>query len=179
MELFPHHGKLTEADVARIELESAQDQVNDFLDLSMEDFFHELVIPEMKSVAIAANLPQGFVDGIKFVKVGKSHGKIINTWGTKDKPFAKWFNYGTKDKIWIEPRDPDGVLAFPAKQGRNASAIFYQGNAKEGSTLFSKGHYITGLPRTEAMEIGLRLGMARLKIVSAERATQRFRSKSV
>ena len=29
--------------------------------------------------------------------------------------------------------------------------------------MFSKGHYVSGLPRTEAMEIGLERGMKRLK----------------
>ena len=103
------------------------------------------------------NLPDGFVNGFKFVKKGRNRGKIINTWGTAQKPLAKWFNYGTKDKIWIEPLDPDGVLAWPAKGGggKSSSSIYFKGSGKTGNTLFSKGHYISGQPKTEAMERGI------------------------
>lgn len=134
--------------------------VNDELDKGMEGYYNNFVIPEIMRISRASNLPEKFVNGFKFVKTGRNRGKIINTWGTTEKPLAKWFNDGTKEKIWIQPKDPDGVLAWPSggpSGGKNPSAIFFKsaGTPKKGTTMFSKGHYITGQPKTEAMERGV------------------------
>ncbi len=152
--------------------EDLRNQINEILDANMEQLFNDFVVDEIRVIAAAANMPRHFIDGVKFVKTGKNEGEIINTWGSKDEPLAKWFNYGTT-MHWIEPKDADGVLAFPATGGRNASAIFYQSGATEGDTMFSKGHYVSGVPRTEVMEIGYKVGSANLaeeagKIVNKE-----------
>jgi hypothetical protein len=152
--------------------EDLRNQINEILNANMEDLFNEYVVDEIRIIAAAANMPRHFIDGVKFVKTGKNEGEIINTWGTKAEPLAKWFNYGTTTH-WIEPLDPDGVLAFPATGGRNASAIFFQGGQPTGDTMFSKGHYVAGVPRTEVMEIGYKIGSQRLaeeagKIVDKE-----------
>ena len=155
-------------------LKNLESQVNQFLDESMEGDINAFVIPEIKNVALAANLPQEFVDGIKFVKTGKNEGKIINTWGTSELPLAKWFNYGTKQH-WIQPKKEGGVLAWTAKAGRNPRAIFFQGGAKVGDILFSKGHFVSGLPRTEVMEIGIALGMRALTANVQNRTNAKLR----
>lgn len=142
-------------------------QINEILDANMENLFNEYVVDEIRIIAAAANMPRHFIDGVKFVKTGKNQGEIINIWGTKDEPLAKWFNYGTT-MHWIEPLDPDGVLAFPATGGKNASAIFFQGGQQEGDTMFSKGHYVSGVPRTEVMEIGYRVGSKRLSVEASK-----------
>jgi len=71
--------------------------VNQIIDENMEFLVNTYMIPELRSVALSSNLPDGFVIGIKFVKTGTNEGKIINTWGTEEKPLALWFNYGTRD----------------------------------------------------------------------------------
>lgn len=124
-------------------------------------------------ISRAANLPEKFVNGFKFVKTGRNRGKIINTWGTKDKPLAKWFNYGTKEKIWIAPTTPGGTLAFPStgpSGGKNPSGIFFKSASvpKAGSTIFSKGHYITGQPKTEAMERGVESSKKTLIVIATK-----------
>lgn len=143
--------------------EDLRNQINEILDANMENLFNDYVVDEIRIIAAAANMPRHFIDGVKFVKTGKNQGEIVNTWGTRDKPLAKWFNYGTSQH-WIEPLEPDGVLAFPASGGRNASAIFFQGGQQEGDTMFSKGHYVSGVPRTEVMEIGYKVGSKRLSV---------------
>jgi len=147
-------------DITRIEMREAKRKVNDELDKGMESYYNNFVIPEIMRISKASNLPEQFINGFKFVKTGRNRGKIINNWGTPEKPLAKWFNYGTKEKIWIEPKTEGGVLAFASKGpsgGRNPSAIFFKGagTPKAGSTIFSKGHYITGQRDTHAMERGL------------------------
>lgn len=147
-------------------------QINNILDAYMESLFNDYIVDEIRIIAAAANMPKSFIDGVKFVKTGLNEGEIINTWGTKDVPLAAYFNYGTTDH-WIEPKSADGVLAFPASSGRNASAIFFQGSSQKGDTMFSKGHYVSGVPRTEVMEIGYKIGSGRLaeeagKIISRE-----------
>ena len=54
------------------------------------------------------------------------------------------------------------ALAWQAKQGRNATAIFFMGEKDPTGTLFSMGHYVSGVPRTEAMEIGFNIGKRRM-----------------
>ncbi len=143
--------------------EELKEQINSILDANMEDLFNDYIVDEIRIIAAAANMPKHFIAGVKFVKTGRNEGEIINTWGSQEEPLAKWFNYGTSQH-WIEPLDPDGVLAFPATGGRNPSAIFFQGGQKEGDTLFSKGHYVSGVPRTEVMEIGYKIGSKRLAV---------------
>ena len=143
--------------------EDAKIQIDEILDDFMEALMNATVILEIKSLAYAANMPKSFINGVKFRKTEANRGEIINTWGTDKKPLALWFNEGTVQH-WIEPLDPEGVLAFPAKQGRNASAIFFMGESKAGDTLFSKGHYVSGVPKTEVMQRGFQIGKKRLGI---------------
>jgi len=133
--------------------------VNEILDDFMEPLVNATIISEIKLIAQAANMPKGFIDGVKFVKTGANKGKVINTWGTDEKPLAIWFNYGTTQH-WIEPK-AGGVLAWQATSGTHATAIYFQGD-KQAGTLFSKGHYVSGVPRTEAMERGFNIGKSRL-----------------
>ena len=135
-------------------------EVDKILDDFMEPLVNQTIITEIKAVAAAANIPQGFIDGVKFRKTGPNKGDVINTWGTNEKPLALWFNYGTTQH-WIQPTKPDGVLAWQGKPGRNAAAIYFQGGKDEGKK-FSKGHYVSGVPRTEAMEIGFNVGKVRM-----------------
>jgi len=157
--------------------EELKKEINKILDDFMEPLVNATIIDEIKSVAQAANLPQSFIDGVKFRKTGENIGEVINVWGTVDKPLAKWFNYGTTQH-WIEPKDPEGVLAFPASQGRNASAIFFKGESKGKDTLFSKGHYVSGVPRTEAMEIGYNVGKKRLAVEAGKIIEKELRFRS-
>lgn len=141
-------------------MREAKRKVNDQLDKGMEGYYNNFVIPEIMRISRASNLPEQFINGFKFVKTARNRGKIINTWGTPNKPLAKWFNYGTKAKIWIQPKKEGGVLAWASKGasgGRNPSAINYQSlkTPKKGATIFDKGHYISGQPKTEAMERGV------------------------
>ena len=141
--------------------QDAKEQIDEILDDFMEPLMNATIIQEIKSLAEAANMPKSFINGVKFRKTEANRGEIINTWGTEEKPLAIWFNYGTAQH-WIEPLTPDGVLAFPAGQGRNASAIFFMGESKAGDTLFSKGHYVSGVPKTLVMQRGFEIGKKRL-----------------
>lgn len=140
--------------------EDIRKEVDKILDDFMEPLVNQTIITEIKNIAMAANIPQGFIDGVKFRKTGPNRGQVINTWGTTETPLAIFFNYGTV-MHWIEPVTKK-ALAWPAGEGKHATAIYFQGEAKEGQTLFSKGHYVSGVPRTEAMEIGFNLGKAQM-----------------
>ncbi len=143
--------------------EELRKEINRILDDFMEPLMNSTIIAEIKQLAMAANIPQSFIDGVKFRRTTANKGEIINTWGSSDKPLARWFNDGTPQH-WIEPKDPEGVLVFPATQGRNASAIFFMGESKEGDVLFSKGHYVAGVPKTEVMQRGFQIGKKRLVV---------------
>ena len=140
--------------------EDIRKEIDQILDDFMEPLVNQTIITEIKNIAMAANIPQGFIDGVKFRKTGPNQGQVINTWGTTEKPLAIFFNYGTVQH-WIAPVTAK-ALAWPASSGKHATAIYFQGEAKEGQTLFSKGHYVSGVPRTEAMEIGFNLGKSQM-----------------
>lgn len=144
------------------DLEKLEPTTRQYLIENLDDLMTDFVVFEVVAAAKASNLPLEFIGGIKWKRTGELTGRIINTWGTADKPLAKWFNDGTPDH-WIAPLKEGGVLAFPATFGRHASAIFFMGDAKQGATLFSKGHYVSGLDKTEAMERGIANGMKRFK----------------
>lgn len=141
-----------------------RDQVRKSIDQILDDFMEPLVnftiIAEIKSLAAASNLPKSFAEHVKFRKTGPNIGIVINTWGTDKKPLAKWFNYGTI-RHWIEPVNAK-ALAFGGGSS-NASAIYFLGvGEKPAGTKFSKGHYVSGVPRTEVMERGFQFGKVRL-----------------
>ena len=140
--------------------EEVRKEIDEILDDFMEPLVNFTIIAEIKAIAQAANIPQGFIDGVKFVKTGKNKGDVINTWGTNEKPLAIWFNYGTTQH-WIEPK-AGGVLVWEGKSGSHATAIYFQGE-KNAGTVFSKGHYVSGVPRTEAMERGYNIGKKNLQ----------------
>lgn len=139
-------------------------RINQILDSYMIELFNDFIVDEIRVLSAAANMPKHFIAGIKFIKTGNNMGKIVNTWGTKDKPLAYWFNDGTSTH-WIEPLTPDGVLAWGNTFGNNASAIYFQGTgSKVGDKMFSKGHYVSGIPATHVMELGYKIGSKRLAI---------------
>lgn len=142
------------------QLENAEKEGNQFLDEDMEELINSEVIPEIQAVARAANLPDAFIDNIFFVKTDENRGKIINTWQKDGKPLARWFNDGTKDHF----------IAPVTKLALHWISLL-------GNDAFSKGHMVRGLPKTEAMEIGLFLGEKRLKREVSIRASERFRQR--
>ncbi|MDI1496241.1 MAG: hypothetical protein K8823_1549 [Cenarchaeum symbiont of Oopsacas minuta] len=56
----------------------------------------ETILIEMRSMADNANLPRGFIDGIKRVGEGLQIRFINNYTNSKNKPLALWFEFGTK-----------------------------------------------------------------------------------
>ena len=142
--------------------EDARKEIDEILDAFMEPLMKNTIVAEIKALSYAANMPQSFIDGVKFRKTEKNRGEVINTWGTEDKPLAIWFNEGTIQH-WIEPVEAK-ALAWSSTQGRNPSAIFFKGESKEGDMLFSKGHYVAGVPKTEVMQRGYEAGKKRLAV---------------
>jgi hypothetical protein len=120
---------------------AAKEIVDQILDENLEYLMNEYMIPEVKGAARAASVPQKFVDGIKFVRTGNNEGNVVNTWGSKELPLALWFNHGTKDH---------GSLGTWPLHWKDSA----------GKDIFAM--YVRGVPRTEAMEIGMMLGKKRL-----------------
>ena len=121
----------------------AVDKVNQLLNENMQLIMDSIFIPEMKAAAFAANVPKPFADNIKFIQTGENEGKVVNTWGSEEKPLALWFNYGTRDHGALGPYPLHWVDKITKKN------IY--------------AWYVRGVPRTQAMEIGMMLGTNRLK----------------
>ncbi len=129
----------------------------------IEAVIKKTVLAEIILVSKAANMPESFIKNIKLKKISETKYEIENAWTENGNPLAVWHEYGT-DKHWIEPKKPGGVLAFPAKEGRNASAIYYKSSGvQEGDMIFSKGHYVSGLPALEPMHRGFQIGIRRME----------------
>lgn len=125
-------------------LKEAVDFVDSFLNENMVEIMNTWMIPEVKGAARAANVPEGFVDGIHFVKTGDNEGEIINNWGTEELPLALWFNYGTKD------------------HGSLGNWPLHWKSKTTGKDIYAM--YVRGIKRTNAMETGIELGKKRLII---------------
>lgn len=151
-------------DQALEDLSKLEETTRQYIIENLDQLMKDNVIFEIISAAHASNLPKEFINGIAWRRTGPLSGKIVNTWGDSQKPLALWFNDGTVDH-WIQPLKPGGVLAWPATFGRNATAIFFMGNAQPGDMLFSKGHFVKGIPKTEVMQRGINIGMKRLQTV--------------
>lgn len=127
-----------------------QQYIKENLATLVEDTF----LFECRAMAFAANLPDKFIDGLAYIITGPMSFKLINTWGSEEKPLAKWFNDGTTDH-WIAPLGdyPLHWKAGDADKARNASAIFFESaEISEGQDMYSYGHMVSGLPATHSME---------------------------
>lgn len=141
------------------------EDVPKFVNDNLDTWIAETILRQAQMYARAANMPRKFIDNIR-VESGPGGFDLVNEWkGKKGEPLAEWFEFGT-ERHWVEPKDKDGVLAWPAvahgKQ-RNAPAIYFKRGTKKGTMLFSKGHYVSGLPAIEPMTRGVEQGIHKLK----------------
>lgn len=64
---------------------------NQFFDDNLQTWVDDTIIADTKSIARAANLPEIYINSIKFLKTGFAKGRVVNTheawkfieWGTK------------------------------------------------------------------------------------------------
>ena len=127
----------------KTELEGGVKKVNKILDENMEYLVNEHVIPELRAVGFASNVPPDFVIHIAFKKTGENRGEIINTWGNEKLPLALWFNYGTKDH---------GSLGWWPLHWKDKTT---------GKDIYAM--WVRGVPKTLVMETGIDLGLKKLR----------------
>ncbi len=146
---------------------SLQQQISEeysqFTSDNIDIWIKDTIYKETILTAKAANLPAGFVSSIRIEKKGTLNYVLVNDWQKDGEPLAIFFNYGTVDH-YIQPK-PGGTLTFSG-EGSHGSAIHFKSSQKKdhsGTTKFSKGHYVSGLPKTEAMENGYRIGQQKLQ----------------
>src|SRR6185312_6377935 len=135
--------ELDQLDTSILQVLMLEPACNDYIDDHLDELMFKYVIPEIKIIAMGMNMPQGFIDGVKFVRTGRFTVKIINTWGTKDTPLALWFNYGTRDH---GPKFADRLHWIDKTTGQH---------------IYAK--WVRGVPKTLAMERGIEQGMNKLK----------------
>ena len=119
----------------------------------------------MTAAAEAANLPQGFIDGIKVRQISKTKFEIKNAWKNpwNSAPLAVFFEHGTRDH-WVAGRP---MAWYQGEPSHNPKAIYSESSRLYPAMLFSWGHYITGIPATMAMHNGFKIGQQRLKALLA------------
>ena len=146
---------------------SLQQQISEeysqFTSDNIDTWIKETILKETILAAKAANLPEGFVSSIRIEKKGTLNYVLVNDWQKDGEPLAIYFNYGTVDH-YIKPK-PGDTLAFSG-EGTHGSAIYFKSSNKKdhgNTTKFSKGHYVSGLPKTEAMENGYRIGQQKMQ----------------
>lgn len=134
-----------------------------FISDNMILWVKDTVLKEILRHCKAANLPDSFIEHI-YVTSDSSKVSIINDWEEDDNPLARYFEYGTTDH-WIEPKSPDGVLAWPAQGGggTHARSIYYKSGEKKKGKLYSKGHFVSGIQSHMAMSMGYDKGIIQLK----------------
>ena len=136
----------------------------------------DIVFDEVRRAAEAAGMPQGFVDALEFNEIGPGEYEIVNDWSRPpDKwretpyPLAKWFEYGT-DRHWVAPRGKaagfsDVLTWIRGDPDKDRPQAIYSKSYEppEGTRLFSKGHYVSGIPAIEPMHRGFEQGLRRLQ----------------
>ena len=95
-----------------------KDEIEAFILKNLGVWCDETILIEMRSMADNANLPSGFINGIKRVGEGLNIRFINNYTNSQGKPLALWFEFGTK------PHGIDPVKAPRlAWQERTISAV--------------------------------------------------------
>lgn len=135
--------KLDYLDTAILQIKSLVPKTQEYLEQNLDSLMERYVIPEIRSIALAMNMPQGFADGVGYVKINRNTISIVNRWGTKQKPLALWFNNGTRD------------------HGPKYAKFLHWIDKKTGQHIYAK--FVRGIPATHAMEKGIEIGMNKLK----------------
>ncbi|MBL4817987.1 MAG: hypothetical protein JKY15_01970 [Deltaproteobacteria bacterium] len=167
-------GKLElQLEFAEMRLGSAKIRVEEFADSIMIETVQETILESCKTVARAAGMKQGYLDAISFEKNGFLKGDVINDYSKPSKdalgsvvPLADYFEDGTVTHF-IEPLDPDGVLAFPIQSG----AITVTG--------FSKGHWVKGIRAMKIMSNGFKFGLERFLDVLTSKINRFLQENSI
>lgn len=133
--------ELSQIDFSILEAKEVVPKLQEYINLHLEELVIENIIPEIVLISKAINLPQGFIDGIGYEQTGKNRIKVVNRWGTSQKPLAKWFNYGTRD------------------HGPVFKKALHWIDKLTGKDIFAR--WVHGIPKTNAMEIGIELGKKR------------------
>lgn len=135
--------KLDYLDTAILQIKSLVPKTQEYLEQNLDSLMERYVIPEIRSIALAMNMPQGFADGVGYVKINRNTISIVNRWGTKQKPLALWFNNGTRD------------------HGPKYAKFLHWVDKKTGQHIYAK--WVRGVPKTHAMQKGILFGMSKLK----------------
>jgi hypothetical protein len=133
---------LSEVDTALIQTQSLESETQAYIEDNLEPAMREIVIPEIAALAAAANVPPGFSAGLDVVTVSRGTVKVINTWGTPEKPLALWFNDGTKD------------------HGPKTALSLTWIDKTTGKRIYAK--WVHGVPKTQVMEKGIEAAMPKV-----------------
>lgn len=135
--------KLDHLDTAILQVKSLVPKTQEYLESHGDELIQKYLITDIKSIAQGMNMPQGFIDGVGFVRVNRNTFEIVNRWGTKDKPLALWFNEGTR------------------AHGPKHAKFLHWKDKVTGQDIYAR--WVRGVPKTHAMQRGILFGMARLK----------------
>jgi hypothetical protein len=173
--------ELTHEDVTIHELKLSKIQINEELDTKMEQYFNDIVIPEIQAFSRSLNLPEDFVRGFEFVKTGRNRGKIINTFGSKELPLAKFFNYGTKRGYEITPKVQHPTGALRASRDKDSVGEEHVQHPtvlhwvdQSGRDVFLPSTTHPGFAKTMAMENGYSQAIKNLIPVISNDLKQKF-----
>ena len=158
-------------------VDDLQKQIPAFISQNLKAWIESTVLRAAMSYARAANMPKAFIDGIHLEQHENGYALVNNWQNDEGAPLAVFFELGTVDH-WIQPKDPKGVLAWPAVSGKHGSAIYYQSGVAPGTMLYSKGHYVTGLARHEPMHRGLEKGQKQLTRKIKKELRKKFSSET-
>lgn len=84
---------------------AVRNSVETYIADMLRTLFERFILAEAKSLAAAAGLPDGFIEGLEIKETGWNEFHLINTWrGQWGQPLALWFEEGTKQGYPIVPK---------------------------------------------------------------------------
>ena len=155
---------------AEMRLDSSKIRIEEFADSILDDVADKTILQSCRTVARAAGMKNRYIDAISFEHLGFLKGDVINDFTSDSKdalgrglPLAKFFEDGTTTHF-VEPLDPDGVLAW---------------EDDAGITHFSKGHFVRGIRPMKIMNNGFKFGLERFKSELVSRINRFLQENSV
>ena len=151
-----------------------KESIQRYIDENIDEWVNQVLLDDVKRYCLAANLPKRFIDHIRVFHDTDGTFRLENSWKRTTKYgtalLAVYFEHGTRDH-WIQPKyaqvlmwgHPGHAAEGGQKRGYGHAIYFQRHATKKDQKLFSKGHYVTGLPKTLAMHKGFEAGKKRLQ----------------
>lgn len=147
--------------LSALRTESLPFRTQEFIESRIVSIAQQTLERSIKREAKQKRLPQRYINNIHTEFDGEYLWVWVDFKGDDDEDLDLFFEEGTKSH-WIAPIRKK-ALAWKARAGKFASAIYYKSGIRSGKNLFSKGHYVSGIRARYVFKDGFDKGYPKFK----------------